>query len=84
MELARRGWDAAANARTLMEDAGIHWRLHVRMGEAPEEIVALAKELGSCGIAIGSHGLTAAQSLFLGSVAYKVVHLGKLPVLIVR
>lgn len=84
VELARRGWHASAAARALMDDAGIAWRLHVRMGEAAEEIVALARELGSRGIAIGSHGLTATESLFLGSVAYKVVHLGRVPVLIVR
>jgi nucleotide-binding universal stress UspA family protein len=84
VELARRGWHATAAARALMDEAGIAWRLHVRMGEAAEEIVTLAHELGSQGIAIGSHGLTATESLFLGSVAYKVVHLGKVPVLIVR
>lgn len=83
-ELARRGWHAAAAARSLMEEGGFAWRLHVRMGDAAEQIVALAQELGSQGIAIGSHGLTATESLFLGSVAYKVVHLGKVPVLIVR
>lgn len=83
-ELARRGWQATAAARALMDEAGIAWRLHVRMGEAAEEIVALAQELGSRGIAIGSHGLTATESLFLGSVSYKVVHLSKVPVLIVR
>jgi nucleotide-binding universal stress UspA family protein len=83
-ELARRGWHAAAAARALMDEAHITWRLHVRMGDAAEQIVALAGELGSRGIAIGSHGLTATESLFLGSVAYKVVHLGKVPVLIVR
>jgi nucleotide-binding universal stress UspA family protein len=58
--------------------------LIVFMGEAAEEIVALAQEFGSRGVAIGSHGLTAKQSIFLGSVAYKVVHLSKVPVLIVR
>lgn len=84
VELSRRGWHATAAARALMGEAGIAWRLHVRMGEAAEEIVALAQELGSKGIVIGSHGLTATESLFLGSVAYKVVHLGKVPVLIVR
>jgi len=84
IELPRRGWHATATARAIMEKAGITWRLHVRMGEAADQIVALAQELGSCGIAIGSHGLTATESLFLGSVAYKIVHLGKLPVLIVR
>jgi nucleotide-binding universal stress UspA family protein len=83
-ELARRGWHAAAAARALMAEAGIAWCLHVRMGEAAEQIVALAQELGSRGIAIGSHGLTATQSLLLGSVAHKVVHLGKGAVLVVR
>lgn len=84
LELPRRGWHAAAGARALLEDAGIGWRLHVRMGEAAEEIVALAEELGSRGIALGSRGMTATESLMLGSVAYKVVHHARVPVLIVR
>ncbi|MDO8279031.1 MAG: universal stress protein [Burkholderiaceae bacterium] len=54
------------------------------MGEAAEEIVALAQQLGSRGIALGSRGLTATESLFLGSIAYKVVPLAKVPVLIGR
>lgn len=83
VELASRGWHATAAARALMDQAGIAWRLHVRMGEAAEEIVALAQELGSQGIVIGSHGLTATETLMLGSVAQRVVHLGKMPVLIV-
>jgi len=84
LELARRGWHAAAAARALLESEGIGWRMHVRMGEAAEEIVALARQLGSRGIALGSKGLTATESLFLGSVAYKVMHLATVPVLIVR
>lgn len=36
-----------------MDEAGIAWRLHVRLGETAEEIVALARELGSQGIATG-------------------------------
>lgn len=83
-ELARRCWHASAAARALMDEMGIAWRLHARMGDAAEEVGALAQELGSQGIAIGSHGLTATESLLLGSVAYKVVHLAKVPVLIVR
>lgn len=83
-ELPRRGWQACAAARALMDEAGLAWRLHVRMGEAAEQIVALSHELGSRGIAMGSHGLSATESLLLGSVAYKVVHLGKVPVLVVR
>ena len=83
-EFARRCWHASAAARALMDEMGIAWRLHARMGDAAEEVGALAQELGSQGIAIGSHGLTATESLLLGSVAYKVVHLAKVPVLIVR
>ena len=74
----------ASAARALMDEAGIAWRLHVRLDKTAEEIVALARELGGQGIAIGSHGLTATESLLLGSVADRVVHLGKVPTLIVR
>lgn len=83
-ELPRRGWQASAAARALMDEAGIAWRLHVRLGQPAEQVVALSQELGSRGIAIGSHGLSATEQLLLGSVAYKVVHLGKVPVLVVR
>ncbi|MCM2341422.1 universal stress protein [Rhodoferax sp.] len=83
-ELARRGWAATAQARQLLDAASVRWRLHVVMGEGAPEIADLADALGSRGIVIGSRGLTAAESLLLGSVAYKVVHLARLPVLIVR
>lgn len=83
-ELARRGWAATAQARQLLDAASVRWRLHVVMGEGAPEIASLADALGSRGIAIGSRGLTATESLLLGSVAYKVVHLARLPVLIVR
>ena len=83
-ELARRGWAATAQARQMLDAASVRWHLHVVMGEAAPLIAELAEALGSRGIAIGSHGLTAAESLLLGSVAYKVVHLAKVPVLIVR
>ncbi len=83
-ELPRRGWAATAPARELLDAASVRWRLHVVLGEAAPEIAGMADALGSRAIAIGSHGLTATESLLLGSVAYKVVHLAKLPVLIVR
>ena len=83
-ELARRGWAATSQARQMLDAASARWHLHVVMGEAAPLITELAEALGNCGIAIGSRGLTAAESLLLGSVAYKVVHLAKIPVLIVR
>lgn len=83
-ELPRRGWAATAQARQLLDAAAVRWRLHVVMGEGAPEIASLSDALGSRGIAIGSRGLTATETLLLGSVAYQVVHLARLPVLIVR
>ena len=83
-ELARRGWAATAQARQVLDAAGLSWRLMSLMGEEAPEIVRAAEVLGSCGIAIGSRGLTATESLLLGSVANKVVHLAKTSVLLVR
>ena len=83
-ELPCRGWAATAQARALLDAASVGWRLYAVMGEAASEIAGLAEQLDSRGIVIGSRGLTAAESLFLGSVAYKVVHSAKLPVLIVH
>lgn len=83
-ELARGAWAATAQARRLLDAAAIPWRLHAVMGEAAAEIVGLAGALGSLGVAIGSRGLSATESVLLGSVAYKVVHLATMPVLIVR
>lgn len=83
-ELARRGWSATAPARQFLDAAGTNWRLLCLMGEAAPEIVRIAEILACCGIAIGSRGLTATESLLLGSVAYKVVHLALPPVLLVR
>ncbi len=84
IELPRRGWAATAQARQLLDAASVPWRLHVVMGEGAPQIASVADALGSRGIVIGSRGLTATETLLLGSVAYRVVHLARLPVLIVR
>jgi len=84
-ELMQRSWTAMAPARQLLEAAALHWHLHALMGgDAATEIVGLAHALDSSGLAIGSQGLTAAESLFMGSVAYKILHLARGPTLVVR
>jgi nucleotide-binding universal stress UspA family protein len=83
-QLAARGWEATAQARQRLDAAAIRRRLHVVMGEAALEIAGLADALGSRGIAIGSRGLSATESLLLGSVAYQIVHQTRVPVLVVR
>jgi len=83
-ELALRGWAATAAARAQLDAGGFGWRLHVLMGEPAVRIVELAGSLGSRGIVIGARGLSAVNSLLLGSVAQKVIHTTRAPVLVVR
>jgi nucleotide-binding universal stress UspA family protein len=57
---------------------------HAAQGESASEIVRLADECGVDQIVMGTHGRGAVGGLFLGSVAQRVVHLSKRPVLLVK
>jgi nucleotide-binding universal stress UspA family protein len=54
------------------------------VGVAASEIVRVADERGVDQIVMGTHGKGAIGTLFLGSVAQRVVHLSKVPVLLVK
>lgn len=65
--------------------------LGLRIGESlrpkgveVDEIVRAASELAVDQIAIGTRGMGALGSFFLGSVAQRVVHLSSVPVLLVK
>lgn len=83
-ELMNQGLAATDAAWSLLDKAGVPWCLHITMGEAADSIVSLAGSLGCHGIVIGSRGLGAAENLLIGSVAYKVIHLSRIAVLVVR
>ena len=53
-------------------------------GAPADEIVRVADECGADQIVMGTHGRGALGSLFIGSVAQRVVHLAKVPVLLVK
>jgi nucleotide-binding universal stress UspA family protein len=53
-------------------------------GLPAQEIARVAGELGVDQVVLGTHGHGAMGSLFMGSVAQQVVHLVKVPVLLVR
>ena len=82
-ELARRAWQTTARARTLLDARGQPWRLHVTMGETAEKILALAGEIGCSRIVIGSRGLSVTETLLLGSLTSKLMHLSPRPVMVV-
>lgn len=82
-ELAQRAWLATARARALLDANSQPWRLHVVMGEAAEQIIALTERLDCSGIVIGSRGLSVTESLLLGSVTYKLMHRSPYPGMVV-
>lgn len=82
-ELAHRALEATARARAALDNAGLPWRLHVALGEPAELIIATAAKLGVTGTVIGSRGLNVTESLLLGSVADRVMHHSRLPVMLV-
>jgi nucleotide-binding universal stress UspA family protein len=82
-ELAQRAWLATTRARALLDANSQPWRLHVAMGDAAEQIIALTGRLDCSGIVIGSRGLGVTESLLLGSVTSKLMHLSPYPGMVV-
>jgi nucleotide-binding universal stress UspA family protein len=70
-------------ARRILDTAGIAYRFHSELGESAQKIVDLARSEACDEIVVGSRGMSALDSLALGSVAYKVVHLSPVPVTVV-
>ena len=83
-ELPQRGWAVCVEACALLDAHGLGWRLHVLMGEPAARIVEQADLLASRGIVIGARGLTATETLLLGSIAQQVIHAARGAVLVVR
>lgn len=72
-------------AQTAATAAGVKVRSTERaVGLPAPEIVRVAGEQAVDQIVLGTHGRGAMGSLFIGSVAQQVVHLSKLPVLLVK
>jgi nucleotide-binding universal stress UspA family protein len=73
--------EAQEYARSLKLNVGSLQRAE---GYAPQEIVRVAAAVKAEQIVLGTRGMGAVGSLFLGSVAQRVVHLAKVPVLLAK
>jgi nucleotide-binding universal stress UspA family protein len=78
------GEKALAEARALVEKAGVGFECHILVGEIAPTIAKFARETGCALIVMGTRGLGSVSGLFLGSVATKVVHLSDVPVLLLK
>lgn len=78
------GEAALAEARKMLDAAGIQYTANILGGPIALEVARHAKARKCDMIFIGTHGRTAAGNMLLGSVANKVLHIADVPVLLVR
>jgi nucleotide-binding universal stress UspA family protein len=82
--LKAAGEQESAQARKLLDDAGCLYEFLITFGKPAEVIARVAKEQACTGIVMGTRGLGDVESVFLGSTAFKVVHLSEIPVTLVK
>jgi nucleotide-binding universal stress UspA family protein len=78
------GLKALQGAVQKLDAAGVKYAQHICVGEPAETIADYAKQKAVDQIVMGTRGAGAPSSLFLGSVATKVVHLVSVPVLLLK
>lgn len=66
------------------EGKEIHFFVHALIGNAADEILKLAEDVGADMIVIGSHGRTGLRRLLLGSVSEAVVRRAQCAVIVAR
>ena len=79
--------EVADNTATRLKEEGANAsarKVHAYHGLIANQIVTIGAENGVDLIVMGSRGLSDVAGMFLGSVAHKVLHLAKCPVLIAR
>ena len=75
---------ALREARTLLDPAGARYSIHEGVGHVAEVVTQLAQSLHCDQITMGTHGRGALADLLMGSTTMKVIHLSKVPVLLVK
>jgi nucleotide-binding universal stress UspA family protein len=79
-----QGIAALQPARAALDAAALAYQYHISIGIPAEAIVQYANEQSADQIVMGRQGQGGLQSLLLGSVVNKVLHLAECPVLLVK
>ena len=78
------GEQTLADAKKLLERAGIPYQAHVLVGEPAEMIVKHCDKIHCDMIAVGAKGRSAIGKMLVGSTATKVLQLSDTPVLLLK
>jgi nucleotide-binding universal stress UspA family protein len=76
--------DMLVTAKAKLKDTGIPYTVEVLIGPTAQTIAEHAEQIGCDAIVMGRHGKSALSEILVGSVAMKVLHATKLPVMLVR
>ena len=79
-----QGMAALQSARAALDAAALPYQYHISIGTPAEAIAQYANEQAVSQIVMGRQGQGGLQSLLLGSVVQKVLHLTGCPVLLVK
>lgn len=79
-----QGMAALQSARAALDAAALLYQYHISIGTPAEAIAQYANEQAADQIVMGRQGQGGLQSLLLGSVVNKVLHLAIMPVLLVK
>ncbi len=79
-----QGMAALKSARVAFDTAALPYQYHISIGTPAEAIVQYANEQKVDQIVMGRQGESGLQTLLLGSVVNKVLHLTSCPVLLVK
>jgi nucleotide-binding universal stress UspA family protein len=84
LEQEERSKKYMAGIENELKAAGFRTSTLLRIGSVAETILGVAEELDADVIAMSTHGRTGPARWLLGSIAERVVHNSKVPVLLIR
>ncbi|HEY8887986.1 MAG TPA: universal stress protein [Gallionella sp.] len=79
-----QGMAALQSARAALDTAGLPYQYHISIGTPAEAIAQYADAQSVDQIVMGQQGQGGLQSLLLGSVVNKVLHLASCPVVLIK
>jgi len=79
-----QGIKSLAKARSLLDAAKLDYSYHIGVGDVGDVVAQFVRELKCDQVLMGTRGLGSVANMVLGSAASKVLHLVKVPVLLVK